>query len=226
MVLRHNSRTSCGQLHRRCSNLRRLRRRSSGKCSHHSRQRDSHRNGTSGASALAQVARKVVRKVARQGVSKVVRRRNSQTSCVRHRRRCSHRRSPHRRSSGRCSHHQVHHPVRRRSNNACSRRRNPVRIRRHRRRKVRVGPHSLHRRRLLPRGRRPSRARRRKNSDDAKMKRAALWPPVCICSRLAGQCISTLRNCHGSRLSMSSGKSPGRPVRGVQSVYVPMTGPR
>ena len=201
MVLRHNSRTSCSQLRRKCSNLRRLHRRSSGKCSHRSRQQDSHRNATSGASALVRVARKVV--------SKVVRRRNSQTSCVRHRRRCSHRRRLHLRSSGRCS-----------------RRRNPVRIRRHRRRKVRVGPDSRHRRRLLPRGRRPSRARRRKNSDDAKMKRAALWPPVCICSRLAGQCISTLRNCHGSRLSMSSGKSPGRPVRGVQSVYVPMTGPR
>ena len=32
------------------------------------------------------------------------------------------------------------------------------------------------------------------------------------------QCISTFLNCQGSRLSMSSGKRPGRPVRGVQSV--------
>ena len=32
------------------------------------------------------------------------------------------------------------------------------------------------------------------------------------------QCSSTFLNCQASRLSMSSGKSPGRPVRGVQSV--------
>jgi hypothetical protein len=35
---------------------------------------------------------------------------------------------------------------------------------------------------------------------------------------LPDQCISTFLNCQGSRLSMSSGKRPGRPVRGVQSV--------
>ena len=120
-------------------------------------------------------------------------------------------------------------PVRRRSNSACSRRHNPVHIRRHRRHKVRVGPDSLHRG-LLPRGRRPSRARRRKNSVCSKVRRENETGGL-VAARLrlfvsAGQCISTLRNCHGSRLSMSSGKSPGRPVRGVQSVYVPMTGPR
>ena len=34
----------------------------------------------------------------------------------------------------------------------------------------------------------------------------------------AVQCINTFLNCQGSRLSMSSGKRPGRPVSGVQSV--------
>ena len=32
------------------------------------------------------------------------------------------------------------------------------------------------------------------------------------------QCTRTLRNCQGSSTSMSAGKSPGRPSRGVQSV--------
>jgi hypothetical protein len=241
-VRRRSNRMSYGRLRRRQLRHRHrpeLRRRNSGRCSHRSRPQDNnHRNARNIASALGPAARPVVL------------RRSNRTSCGQLRRRCHHRLGPRHRSSARCNHHRSRHRdlrrsnssarcsrrlghrhsnsacnlrrARHRSNSACSRRRD-----RHLR--VRVGPDSLRLARLQ-RGRHHSlaKSRTRKSSglSNVKMKRAATWPPVCISSPAADQCINTFRNCHGSRLSMSSGNSPGRPVRGVQSVYVPMTGPR
>ena len=49
-------------------------------------------------------------------------------------------------------------------------------------------------------------------------KRAAASAARHVWRTRVAQCSSTFLNCQASRLSMSSGKSPGRPVRGVQSV--------
>ena len=75
------------------------------------------------------------------------------------------------------------------------------------------------------RRRKPGEEPEKKVADDAnsavgrKTKRAASLAARCTIVQSARvQWFSTFLNCHGSRLSMSSGNRPGRPVSGVQSV--------
>ena len=160
-----------------------------------------------------------------------VRRRNNRTSCGRSRHRRRHRRHLHRRSYGKCSHRRRLRHHRHRNRNRCShprrlRRRNRDRCSHHRRRRLHVVPHRLHQGRALRRRSRlrsPANRRTRRNSGgelSAQTKRAA--SPAArgnfVQWTFAVQCVNTFLNCQGSRLSMSSGKRPGRPVSGVQSV--------
>src|SRR5262249_39166913 len=111
---------------------------------------------------------------------------------------------------------------RRHCNGKCSRQRG--RMRRLRRQPAPPG--------RLPRSHRRNQARNRRrkssgtefNESQKDTGRPRGGPPVL--KVLTDQCIITFLNCQGSRLSMSSGKRPGRPVSGVQSVWVPTTGQR
>ena len=195
---RHNSRRSCGQsLHKgRRRHLRHLNR---------NRSRDDHRH------------------------RQAVRRSNSRRSCgqFRHNRRRP-RRHNRRRKSVACNR------LRRSHNSKCSRRHSQGRCNRRRRCSRSRGRCSLRRSmfsRHLSNGplrlRSSSKSARRRNpakslpnlrGNGSTKKRAAAWAARHVWRPRVAQCSSTFLNCQASRLSMSSGKSPGRPVRGVQSV--------
>jgi hypothetical protein len=122
-------------------------------------------------------------------------------------------------SNGRCSHHH------RRSNGRCSRRQRRAHqgLRRVRVRLVRHRKDPARRRRRRNRHRSPVRSlpsRRNSAARSAQNRTGGLIgrPLHEMGSSSRGQWFNTFLNCHGSRLSMSSGKRPGRPVSGVQSV--------
>ena len=200
VVRLRNSRISCGRLHlRRPHHLLLHRHSHSGRCSHrhHLHRRSCNSSSCNSNSCSCSC-----------GSSNS----NSNSSNDR----CSHH---HRHPKGRCSHRHRHH------NGRCSRhqrrahqglRRVRVRLVRHhkdraRRRRRRNRHRSLVR--SLP-SRRNSAARSAQNGTGGLIGR----PLHEMGSSSRGQWFNTFLNCHGSRLSMSSGKRPGRPVSGVQSV--------
>ena len=136
---------------------------------------------------------------------------------------CSHRhhlrRSSCNSSNGKCSHHHRHH------NGRCSRhqRRAHQGLRRVRVRLVRHHKDRPRRRRRRNRHRSPVRSLPRRRNSAARSAQNGTGgligrPLHEMGSSARGQWFNTFLNCHGSRLSMSSGKRPGRPVSGVQSV--------
>ena len=211
VVRLRNSRISCGRLHlRRPHHLLLHRHSHSGRCSHrhHLHRRSCNSSSCNSGSCNSSSCNSGS---CNSGSCNSSNSNSSNDRCSHHHRhpkgRCSHRHR-HRHHNGRCSRHQ------RRAHQGLRRVR--VRLVRHhkdraRRRRRRNRHRSLVR--SLP-SRRNSAARSAQNGTGGLIGR----PLHEMGSSSRGQWFNTFLNCHGSRLSMSSGKRPGRPVSGVQSV--------
>jgi hypothetical protein len=196
---RHNSRRSCGQSRHKGRRRHRRHLNRNRSCEDHRHRRAVRRHSSRRSCGQFRRNRRRPRHHNRRHKSVACSHRHSQGRCNRCRRCSLHRsrgRCSLRRSRGRCN-------LRRRSRFSRHRSNGPLRLR-----------SSKGARRRNPAKSLPNPSRGNGNTK----KRAAAPAARQIWRTRVAQCSSTFLNCQASRLSMSSGKSPGRPVRGVQSV--------